>query len=311
MSDVFHSGTVALVGRPNVGKSTFLNRVLGQKLSITSPRPQTTRNRVVGIVSQDSFQAVLIDTPGHHKAWSRLNRGMVKLAEQVLEEVDVIALLVDLVPAVAQARAGKAVLSKGERVLVEHIQRSGKPCVLALNKVDAVEVDWVLPVIDAWRAAHDFAAIVPMSAFKDADAARVMEAVAALLPEGPALFPTDQLTEGSERFFVTEIIREKMFRRLRDELPYSVAVQIEQFDEDNRDSDRPRVIIYARILVERRSQKGIVIGKGGATLKAIGTDARKDIERMLGCAVHLELHVSISEDWTRNPRVLRELGIER
>lgn len=309
----FRCGTVGIIGRPNVGKSTFLNQVLGQKVSITSGKPQTTRNRVVGIYNAEGVQAILVDTPGHHDARGELNRRMVRAAEAALQEVDLVVMMVDLVPAVRQVQAGKEVLSKGEAILLEAVAEAGHPCILALNKVDVVAPEAMLPVIDAWRKRHDFAAVVPFSALTGAGADALLAEIVDKLPEHPPFFPTDQLMDNSERFVVSEIIREKLFHLLQDELPYAVAVEIESWDEEQRVGEgelRPFVRIHARILVERSSQKGIVIGRGGQMLKRVGTLARKDIQKLLGCGVYLELFVAVENNWTRNKRILRELGYE-
>lgn len=305
----FRCGYVGIFGRPNTGKSTFLNRVLGQKVSIVSHRPQTTRNRVVGIHTTDEVQAILIDTPGHHDAHGELNRRIVKAAEAALDDVDVVLLLADVTRSVHQAKAERAILSKGEEILLERIADRGKPVVLGLNKVDAVDKEWVLPVIDAWSQVGTFEAIVPFSALKGKNHLDVLEACTSRLPEGPPLFDEDQLMDNSERFVVAELVREKLFHTLRDELPYQTAVEVESFVEDER-GGKPFVSIACRILVERASQKGIVIGKRGATIKKIGSTARHDIERLLNCRVHLELFVAVEPNWSRNPRVLSSLGYE-
>lgn len=303
------SGYVGIFGRPNTGKSTLLNQILGEKVSITSRKAQTTRNRVVGIHNTDTLQMVLVDTPGHHKATSSLNKAIVREIEATLQEVDAVLLMVDLVPAVSQAQRGKDILSAGEQVLLELCKNAKVPIVLGLNKVDLVNSVWSLPVIDAWKDQADFHAVIPTSALKGSGVDELMESLAGLMPEGPAYFPKDQMLDGTERFVVSELIREKLFHLLDQELPYSIAVQVEQFDEEERDGAKPRVHIMARILVERPSQKGIVIGKGGQMLKRIGTMARKDIIKLLGCSVHLELHVSCQPKWSENPRILRELGL--
>ena len=303
-------GYVAIMGRPNAGKSTLLNKILGEKVSIVSHKPQTTRNRVVGIHNSPESQVVLVDTPGHHEAWSPLNESLVRAAEGALGDVDVVVLIVDAVPAVRQAKQEKSVTSKGHAVLLERIKATGVPCVLCINKMDAIEPQWALPVIESWSALHEFDAILPISALKGVAVDELMTRVASHLPIHPPFFPKDQIMDGTERFVCSEIIREKLFERLSKELPYSVAVLIESFDEERREGPKPRIEIGARILVERKSQRGIVIGKGGSMLKAIGTDARKEIQKMLGCKVHLRLHVTVDKDWTKNPRVLRSLGLE-
>lgn len=304
------SGYVGIFGRPNTGKSTLLNKILGEKVSITSNKAQTTRNRVVGIYNTPDLQMVLVDTPGHHKAKSALNRAIVREVEATLQEVDAVLLLVDLVPAVHQAQAEKPILSKGEEVLLKMCQKAKVPIVLGLNKVDVVDPMWSLPVIEAWSGQGEFKAVVPLSALKGDGVPQLMEQLGALMRESPPFFPKDQLVDGTERFVVSELIREKLFHNLEQELPYSTAVQIEAFEEEERENESPRVRIMARILVERSSQKGIVIGKGGSMLKRIGTQARKDIIKLLGCRVHLELHVSVQSRWSENPRILRELGLD-
>jgi GTP-binding protein Era len=211
---------------------------------------------------------------------------------------------------VRQVKKEKPAFSKGHEILVERIKATGKPCVLCINKMDAIEPQWVLPVIESFSQRFEFDTILPISALKGLAIDELMLKVAGHMPVHPAFFPKDQIMDGTERFLCAEIIREKLFERLSQELPYSVAVSIESFDESRREEPKPRVEIGARILVERKSQRGIVIGKGGSMLKAVGTDARKEIQTMLGCKVHLRLHVTINKDWTKNPRVLKELGLE-
>lgn len=306
----FRCGYVAIVGRPNAGKSTFLNKVLGQKVSITSKKAQTTRNRVIGILNREDAQVVLVDTPGHHEAWSRINKAMVREVDAALAEVDLVLLMVDLVPAVRAAKQDKAVLSKGDEVLLERCAATKRPVVLALNKIDLIEQEWALPVLQKWSEVHDFAALVPMSALNGLNGDQVLEELVSRLPEHPPMFPTDQLMDTTERFVVSEIIREKLFHNLDQELPYSVAVVVEGFDESERDTPSRRITILATIYVERNSQKGIVIGKGGSMLKRVGTQARKDLNRILDARVHLDLHVKVQKDWTNSERMLKDLGLE-
>jgi len=306
----FRCGYVAIVGRPNAGKSTFLNRVLGTKVSITSKKAQTTRNRVIGILNTAQAQVVLVDTPGHHEAWSRINKAMVREVDAALAEVDAVLLLVDLVPAVKAAKADKAVLSKGDEVLLERCAATKRPVVLGLNKIDLIEPEWALPVLQRWSEVHDFAALVPLSALKGDNSADVLAELMPLIPEHPPMFPTDQLMDTTERFVVSEIVREKLFHNLDQELPYSVAVVVETFDESERDTPSKRIHVMATILVERPSQKGIVIGKGGSMLKRVGTQARKELNRILDARVHLDLHVRVQKDWTTSERMLKDLGLE-
>ncbi|MCB9778059.1 MAG: GTPase Era [Alphaproteobacteria bacterium] len=329
------AGFVGLVGRPNAGKSTLLNQVLGQKLSIVSAKPQTTRNRLLGIHTVPGMQAVLVDTPGIHAARSRLNKAMVAVAAQSLAEVDVVCWVIDLVPAVKAAQAGRPPLSKSEREIARMIQQAGGSRVtVALNKADIVKKPWILPVIDAVHQVLPDAVLVPISALTGGGTDELVAAWRHHLPEGPAVFPPDQVTDQSERFIVAELIREKLFHLTQQEVPYSTAVEIELFEEqtaepkepvegepfdpdafdaaafDDEAGERTRVHVMARILVERDSQKGIVIGKGGSMLKQVGILARRDIEKLLGCRVFLELHVSVRDAWSESGRALKELGYE-
>jgi GTP-binding protein Era len=287
---------VAIVGRPNVGKSTLLNSILGEKIVITSDKPQTTRNRIQGIHNLPGGQIVFVDTPGVHRARSRLNRSMVETALSSIKEVDVIFLLVeaDLPP------------SGEERSIAEILAETDIPVFLVINKIDLVEKERLLQRIAAYSVMHPFREIVPVSALTGDGVKRLVELAFAVLPEGPAYFPDDIITDLPERFIVAEIVREKVFRLTRDEVPYSVAVTIDSFKE------RPDglVEITASILVERDSQKGIIIGKRGAMLKRIGSDARREIEGLLDTRVFLELFVTVRKDWSENPRLLKELGYE-
>ena len=304
------AGYVGLIGRPNVGKSTLLNRVLGTKVAATADKPQTTRNRIAGIYNADEFQAVVVDTPGIHKPRSRLNKAMVRAAMDVIQEVDLLVWLLDTSELVSNAQQERTILTGGDAWIAEQIEQSGKRTLLALNKVDTVERKWLLPVLEACGARLPEAGMVPISALKGEGVDALLFEMGKALPEHPPLFPPDQLLEQNERFVVAEMIREKVVRLTSKELPYVTAVEIEQFDEEERDGERAFVTIHARIIVERNSQKGIIIGKRGAMIKRIGTQARKDIQRMLAAGVHLELFVAVEADWTRNPRLLHELGYE-
>jgi GTP-binding protein Era len=290
-----------------------MNRVLGEKVSITSHKPQTTRNRIAGIYNAVGVQMILVDTPGHHEAWTSLNKLLVEQAESALVDVDAVLLLVDLLPAIRQVHKNGKVLSKGEEILLDRILAAGVPVVLGLNKVDAVEKELVLPVIAAWHETRgsDFQAIVPFSALKKRGLSDVVAELVRLLPEHPPVFPLDQMVDSTERFVVAEIIREKLFHLLDQDLPYATAVDVISFEESERDGERAFVRIEARILVNRDSQKGIVIGKRGSMLKRIGTLARKDIQRLLGCGVHLQLLVRVEQGWSTNPRILSRLGLKR
>lgn len=295
------SGMVALVGPPNAGKSTLMNHLLGQKISIVTPKPQTTRNRILGVVNGQNFQIVLLDTPGLHQSRIPLNKEMVKIAMDTLADVDLVLFLMDVsLPVVEKQRKEK------ERELSELMQQVRCPAILVLNKVDLLAKERLLPMIEAYAAMHPFAAILPLSALRGEGTDRLVAEVLALLPTGPRYFPEDMPTDSSERFLVGEIIREKVFLQTGQEIPYSCAVVIDSFKEQK---ERPLTEIYATIVVERDSQKGIVIGKGGSRLKAIGTAARKDIERLLAQSVFLKLWVKVKKKWSEDERFLRELGL--
>lgn len=297
MSEPVHRcGYVAIIGRPNVGKSTLLNRALGQKLSIVSRKPQTTRNRILGLVNTDDAQIVFLDTPGIHEASTAFNRRMVDAAVSALAEVDLVLLLVDASKAIDASRHGQVL-----RALEKH----KGPVVLVLNKVDLVKKPDLLPIIAAWDAAGDWAAIVPVSAQTGNGVPHLLEEIVSRLPEMPPFFDKEQLTDVSERFVVSELIREKVFRLTGQEVPYAAAVEIEEFEEK---PSKDLVRIMARVWVEREGQKGILIGKKGSKLKEIGTAARKDIERMLGCRVYLQLTVGVKQGWTTDRRLLQRLG---
>jgi len=304
------SGYVGLIGRPNVGKSTLLNRVLGLKVAATADKPQTTRNRIAGIFNAPGLQAVIVDTPGIHKARSRLNKSMVRAAMDVVQEVDLLIWLLDATELVDNARSKRTVLTGGDAWIAELIEQSEKPVLLALNKVDKLELSWLLPVIEACSKRLPKAGLVPISALRGDGVNILIDEIGGSLPVHPPLFPPDQILEQNERFVVAEMIREKVVRLTSKELPYVTAVEVEQFDEEERDGERAFVKIHARIIVERNSQKGIIIGKRGAMIKRIGTQARQDIQRLLSAGVHLELFVAVEPDWTRNPRLLHELGYE-
>jgi GTP-binding protein Era len=291
----FRSGYIAMIGAPNVGKSTLLNRILGQKISITSRKPQTTRNRILGIVHRPAAQMVFLDTPGVHKAHRPLNVRIVETALSSLAEVDLVLFLIDVVRPDPGAEA----------LMIRNIRDRKKPTVLALNKIDRIEKSKLLAVIDHWATVYPFEALVPISALEGTQVDRLLAATEKLLPKGPPFFPEDALTDVPERFIVAELIREKVFRLTGEEIPYAVAVTVESFKEE-KDGDRVR--IHAVIHVEKGSQKGILIGKGGGKLKAIGTLAREEIEHFLGTAVFLELFVRVQKNWSRDTRALRRFG---
>jgi GTP-binding protein Era len=294
-------GFVTLIGRPNVGKSTLLNAMLGEKIAITSAKPQTTRNRIPGILTIESRQIVFIDTPGLHHAHGALNKYMVDVAKEALWDTDVVALLVEA----GIGSDGQVGVSPIIEELLGQLAKLETKVILVLNKIDRMERELLLPIIDAWRERFDFVGIVPLSALKNEGVPQFVEMLADLIPEGPHLYPPDSLTDLPERFLAAEIVREQLFRELEQELPYSVAVTI----EDWRDrSSQGRIDIDALVIVERDSQKGIVIGKGGQMIKKIGTVARKSIERLLGTPVNLKLFVRVEKGWTRSEKRLQKLG---
>lgn len=292
----FRSGFVAIIGRPNVGKSTLLNRIVGQKIAITTPKPQTTRNRILGIQNLDNAQVLYVDTPGIHEARSPLNRYMVDQARAACLDVDVILWLVE-----ADRHVDK------DPMIPRLLEKSKNPVLLVINKIDSVPKDQLLPLIDAYRKICPFASIVPISALKGDGVEELMAEIPALLPEGPRYYPEDQLTDVPERFIVAEMIREQIMMRTKDEVPYGVAIVVERFQENPA---RNMVGIGAVINVERDSQKGILIGKGGTMIRHIGQAARKEIERMLGVKVHLELFVRVQKNWTSSGRMMKEFGYE-
>jgi len=301
----FRSGLVALVGRPNAGKSSLLNALVGERIAAVSKRPQTTRNRVVGIWNNPASQVVLLDTPGLHEAWTPLNQKLVDTATKALAEVDAAAWIVDVVPLVESAKVTELVLDASLESVRERLVASGLPLVIVLNTVDLVDKPALLPVIEKFAAISPN--VVPLSAKKKGGIDGLAQVVSRLLPEQPALYPLDQLTDATERFIVSELIRERVFEHCAEEVPYATAVEIEKFDESEREMGR--VHIHARIVVEKESQKAILIGRGGKMVKRIGTEARAQIEALLGCKVRLDLFIAVERDWTRNPRLLREMGI--
>ena len=293
------AGLVSLVGRPNAGKSTLLNRLAGQKLAIVSDKPQTTRHRILGVVNRPESQMVFIDTPGIHKPMHRMNRRMVDTALETLREVDVAVLVVD-----AAVPPGA-----GDDFVTALIQKAHVATVLALNKTDRLYKPKLLPLIARYARTDFFKAIVPISALEGSGLERLENEILAALPEGPALYPDDYLTDQSERTLAAELIREKVLVHTRDELPYTTAVVIDQYEDADREGGLTK--IYASILVDNESQKPIVVGKGGDMIKRIGTEARKDLEEMLGGKVYLDLHVKVRTDWRDDERILDEIGLGR
>jgi GTPase len=291
----FKAGFVAIVGPPNAGKSTLLNRMLGEKISITSKKPQTTRNRILGVLHRPGAQLVFMDTPGIHAASRPLNVRIVDQAISAIGDCDMVLFMVDV----------STPMQEAETLLLKKIKTVSTPVVLALNKTDLVPKETVLLQLDKWRNEHDFADMVPVSAAKGNQVDRLVEIMESFLPENPPFFPEDALTDLPERFLAAEMIREKVFRLTGEEIPYAAAVTIDTFSEKNRDK---LVTIHATIHVERDSQKGIVIGKKGAKLKEIGVAARKDLQRMLGAKVFLKLFVRVQKNWSRDTKTLEKFG---
>ncbi|MCB9666056.1 MAG: GTPase Era [Alphaproteobacteria bacterium] len=306
----FRAGLVALIGRPNAGKSTLLNQILGSKLAITSSKPQTTRDRVVGIHTDAVMQAVLLDTPGIHKAWTELNKAMVQRATDAVADADVVCWIEDMTLLAPRVAQGGELLDGAADAIVRILEQAGTPVILVANKLDVVPPPTVLPVIEAVRQRLPLHAAVPLSALTGDGLSDLLAEIRTALPVGPALYDADTWTQVSERFLAAELVREKVFHLTEQEIPYSTAVEIEVFDESERDT-RGLIRIHAAVIVERPPQKAIVIGRGGEMIKRIGTLARKDLERLLDAKVHLELFVKVEKDWTKTAGGLRRVGFGR
>ncbi|HKG48551.1 MAG TPA: GTPase Era [Pyrinomonadaceae bacterium] len=290
------TGYVALIGRPNAGKSTLLNRLVGQKIAAVSDKPQTTRFRIQGVITKPEGQVVLVDTPGVHQPGYELNRRMMAAVQEALLGVDLVCLIRD-----AAVSTGN-----GDRFVLDLVKRSEKPALLLLNKIDKLEEkSALLPLIDWYRTSHDWREIIPISALKDEMTDVLVESCLRHLPEGEPIFSEDELTDQSLRVLVSEIVREKVLHATADEIPYVTAVITERFEEVREDFTR----IYCVIVVERGSQKKIIIGKGASRLKDIGIRARRDIEALMGHRVHLELFVKVEEDWRNKENLLKEYGL--
>ncbi|UCZ54505.1 GTPase Era [Bacillus shivajii] len=288
------SGFVALIGRPNVGKSTLLNQVLGQKVAIMSDKPQTTRNRIQGVFTEDRGQIVFIDTPGIHKPKHKLGDFMTKVAQTTLREVDAVLFLVD-------AKEGRG---RGDDFIMDKLKNVDTPVFLVINKIDEIHPDELLPIIDEYRKEFDFTEVIPISALQGNNVTTLVDQVFSYLEEGPQYYPDDQITDHPERFLIAEMIREKVLHLTHEEVPHSIAVDIEQIKE----RDNGKVYVGAVVVVERSSQKGIIIGKQGKMLKEIGQRAREDIEAVLGSNVFLELWVRVEKDWRNKAKYLNEFG---
>ena len=289
------SGYAAIVGRPNVGKSTLLNAIIGERIAITTHKAQTTRNRITGIFNAPEGQCVFIDTPGIHRAKNTLGQSLVSTALKALSEVDAVLFLIE---------AGRD-LSTDDRLVVDNLSKQSAPVILVINKIDQVKKDKLLQVIDNARHLFSFQAVVPLSALTGFNIDNLMKEIWTLLPEGQPFFPEDMMTDVSERFIAAEMIREMITLRTHQELPYNTAVVIDSFKDDD---DRNLIRIQATILVAKKSQKGIIIGKNGSMLKQIGTSARLTMEKFFGARIFLELFVKVKKDWHDNANMLRELG---
>ncbi|GEK35735.1 MULTISPECIES: GTPase Era [Enterococcus] len=291
------SGFVAIVGRPNVGKSTLLNRIVGQKIAIMSDKAQTTRNKIQGVYTTPEAQLIFIDTPGIHKPKHRLGDFMVEAAYSALKEVDAVLFMIS-----ADQKRGR-----GDDFIIERLKNVTSPVYLVINKIDKIHPDELLSIIEDYSSQMPFAQVVPISATEGNNVDRLMETLVDEMPEGPQYFPEDQITDHPEYFVVSELIREKVLVLTRDEVPHSVAVVVDSMKRNEND----KIQIQATIIVERDSQKGIIIGKGGKMLKQIGTKARKDIESLLGDKVFLELWVKVQKDWRDKKVYLQDFGYRK
>ena len=294
MSKQFKSGFVAIVGRPNVGKSTFMNYVLGQKIAIMSDKAQTTRNKIQGVYTNQDCQIVFLDTPGIHKPKHELGNFMVESAYSALKEVDAVLFMVN-----AAEKRGP-----GDDFIIEKLKKIKTPVFLVLNKIDLISPDELLDRVESYQETIPFAGIIPISVLHGNNVQELMTTLTNHLPEGPQYYPSDQITDHPEYFVVSELIREKILHLTKEEIPHSVAVTVDKMQKDEFD----KVHVYANIIVERPTQKGIIIGKGGKLLKEIGVRARKDIEQLLGNKVYLELWVKVEKDWRKKKSHLQDFG---
>lgn len=295
LQPAYRSGFIAIIGRPNVGKSTLLNHLLGQKIAIISDKPQTTRNRILGVKHLPEGQMVFFDTPGIHKAKTKLNQRMVRAAFDSLHEVDLIFFLVE-----PDTEPGE-----GDLFITDHLKTTKTPKILLINKVDLVKKDRLIPLLDFYSHRGSFAEMIPISALTGENVDRLVPTALSYLPEGEPFFPEDVVTDQPVRFLASEIIREKVILKTREEIPYAVAVQIEEFKEDEV---KNLSAIRAVICVEKESQKGIIIGQKGRMLKEIGTTARQELEALLGTKIFLDLWVKVKRDWSKNDSFLAEMG---
>jgi GTP-binding protein Era len=291
-------GTVAIIGRPNSGKSTLLNALIGQKVSIVSSKPQTTRHRIAGIVNRERGQIVFLDTPGIHKPAYSMNRRMLHVVHGELKDVDLVLLVVD----------ASVSFGSGESFALELVKKAQAPSLLLLNKIDKIAKAALLPAMQRYGNSHDFLEIIPISAKSGENLNLLLDKIYQHLPEGEPLYEAEMVTDRSERFLAAEFIREKLLERVREELPYVCAVLIRKFDESRREKKK-LVIIEADILVEKQSQKGIILGAGASQLRDLGISARRELEQLLGCRVYLDLHVTAARNWRNNDSILDQLEL--
>lgn len=295
MFDGFKSGFVTIIGRPNVGKSTFMNRVLGQKIAIMSDKPQTTRNKIQGVYTTEDTQMIFIDTPGIHKPKHQLGEHMMRVAKNTLRESEVILFIVN-----ATEKKGP-----GDKFIIDMLKNNKSPIVLVINKIDLIHPDEIIGIIESYKDELEFSDIVPISALQGNNVDQLLTVIESHLPEGPMYYPKDIITDHPEHFIVGELIREKALHLTEQEIPHSIGVEVTKMKAEN---EGEKVHVEATIYVERDSQKGMVIGKGGKMLKRIGTLARKDIENLLGSKVYLELWVKVQKDWRNKSQFIRSLG---
>ena len=294
-SQMFKSGFIGIIGRPNVGKSTVLNKIMGEKIAITSHKPQTTRNRITGIKNIENGQLIFIDTPGIHRATTPLNKFMVNAATDTFRSADIILLVVEAAEGV----------HNDDQLIIESLRNIRLPVILLVNKIDLVRKKNILPVIDQFQQLFSFSEIIPISALTGDGLGTLMEQIWKLVPEGPRYFPDDMMTDRTERFIAAEIIREKIIMLTHQEIPYTTAVVVDSFKEDE---NKNLLVIKATINVAKDSQKGIVIGRGGSMLREIGKRARQDMEKFFATRIFLELFVRVKKDWTHDARLLKEFG---
>ncbi|MBF7016997.1 GTPase Era [Staphylococcus durrellii] len=288
------SGFVSIIGRPNVGKSTFVNRVIGHKIAIMSDKAQTTRNKIQGVMTEEDAQIIFLDTPGIHKPKHKLGDYMMRVARNTLSEIDAIMFMVNV----------NEGIGRGDEFIMEMLKSVKTPVFLVLNKIDLVHPDKLMPIIEEYQTYMDFTEIIPMSALEGHNVEHFLSVLKSYLPEGPKYYPDDQISDHPEQFVVGELIREKILHLTSEEIPHAIGVNVDRMVKEDED----KVRIEATIFVERDSQKGIVIGKGGKKLKEVGKRARQDIERLLGSKVYLELWVKVQKDWRNKVNFIRQMG---